>query len=93
MEVHLTPDQQAFVQMAVKSGRYRNADDAVRDALTRWEEDERVRAEMVAALDDGAADLDAGRYRDYTDTTLSHLAQELKAEGRAFRGTKGPTSA
>jgi putative addiction module CopG family antidote len=84
MEVRLTPEQQAFVQMAVKSGRYPSAEEAIRDAITRWEEDERSRAEMVAALDESANDLEAGRYRDYTDSTLSQLMQELKTESRAF---------
>jgi putative addiction module CopG family antidote len=93
MEVRLTPEQQAFVEIAVESGRYRNAEDAVRDAMTRWEEDERSRAETIAALEESAADLEAGRYRDYTDSTLSQLAQELKAEGRAYRATKKSTRA
>jgi putative addiction module CopG family antidote len=93
MEVPLTPEQQAFVQMTVRSGRYRSAEDAIRDAITRWEEDERSRAETIAAVDEGFADLEADRFRDYTDSTLSQLAQELKTEARAFRAAKGPTSA
>ena len=56
--------------------------------LTPEQHDERSRAGTVAALDEAAADLEAGRYRDYTDATLSQLAQELKAEGRAYRATK-----
>jgi hypothetical protein len=56
--------------------------------LTPGQQDERSRAETVAALDEAAADLEAGRYRDYTDATLSQLARELKAEGRAYRATK-----
>jgi putative addiction module CopG family antidote len=93
MEVRLTPEQQAFLQQAVKSGRYRDAEDAVRDAMTRWEEDERSRAETVAALDEAAADLETDRFRDYTDSTLSQLAQELKTEGREYRAAKKPTRA
>jgi putative addiction module CopG family antidote len=91
MEVHLTAEQQAFVHRAVKSGRYRSAEDAVCDAMTRWAEEERARAEMVAAIDEGANDLDTGAYRDYTDSTLSQLASELKSEGRAFRTALTPT--
>ena len=78
--------------MAVRSGRYRNAEDAIRDAIARWEEDERSRVETIAAIDEGLADLEAGRSSDYTDSTLSELAEELKAEGRAFRGARAPTS-
>ena len=73
MEVRLTPEQQAFVQMAVRSGRYRNAEDAIRDAIARWEEDARSRAETIAAVDAGLADLETGRFRDYSDSTLAQL--------------------
>ena len=38
MEVHFTPDQEAFVRQAIASGRYQTAEDAVRDAMTQWEE-------------------------------------------------------
>jgi putative addiction module CopG family antidote len=93
MEVSLTPEQQAVVQMAVRSGRYRSAEDAIRDAIARWEEDDRSRVETITAVDEGLADLEAGHFSDYTDSTLSELAAELKAEGRAFRATRGPTSA
>jgi putative addiction module CopG family antidote len=93
MEVHLTPEQQAFVQLAVKSGRYRNAEDAVREAMTRWEEDKRSRAETIAALEEAETDLGQGLYREYSDSTLPQLTQELKAEGRAFRGAKRPIGA
>jgi Arc/MetJ-type ribon-helix-helix transcriptional regulator len=79
--------------MAVRSGRYRNAEDAIRDAIARWEEDERSRVETIAATGEGLADLEAGRFSDYADSTLSQLVQELKTEGRAFRAARGPTSA
>ena len=85
MEVHFTPEQEAFIRKAVAHGRYRTAEDAVRDALTRWENSERTRAELTAALDEAEADLEAGRYTDYTDETLPELAAELKREARALR--------
>jgi hypothetical protein len=53
--------------------------------MARWEETERSRIEMLAALDEAEADLKAGRYTDYTDETLPKLADELKREGRAER--------
>lgn len=85
MEVSLTAEQQDFVHQAVKSGRYGSPEDAVRDALNRWEAEERMRAEIGAALDEAEADLEAGRYRDYSDSTLPELARELKSEGRVLR--------
>ncbi len=82
MEIHLTAEQQAFVQEGVRAGRYRTAEEAIREALTSWEEEERKRAEILAGLDESADDLAAGRFRNYSDETLATLAGELKAEGR-----------
>jgi putative addiction module CopG family antidote len=67
MEVELTPDEEAFIRKAVASGRNPSVEDAVRDAKARWEEGERARLELLAALDEAEADLEAGRYTDYTD--------------------------
>ena len=85
MEVHLTPDQQAFVQRAVATGRFQREEDAVREALSLWEERERWRVEILAALDDAEADVQSGRCTDYTNETLPRLADELKREVRAIR--------
>jgi putative addiction module CopG family antidote len=82
MEVQLTPDQEAFIQKAVASGRYATAEAAVRAAMARWEESERARFELLAALDEAEDDLKAGRYEDYSNATLPALAEELKREAR-----------
>ena len=82
MEVQLTPDQEAFIRKAVASGRYPSVEDAVRDAMARWEEGERARLELLAALDEAEADLQAGHHTDYTDATLPSLANDLKREAR-----------
>jgi putative addiction module CopG family antidote len=50
MEVRLTPDQEAFVRQAIETGRFQQAEDAVREALSLWEARERKRAEILAAL-------------------------------------------
>ena len=83
MEVELTPDQDAFLQQAIDNGRLSRKKDAVHEALLLWEERERSRAELLAALDEAEADLHAGRYADYTSETLPTLADELKREARA----------
>jgi putative addiction module CopG family antidote len=70
MEVQFTLDQEAFIRQAIASGRYRSAEEAVRDAMARWEEDERTRLTLVAAFDAAEGDQDAGHFRDYTDETL-----------------------
>ena len=90
MEVQLTPDQEAFIRKAVASGRYPSVEDAVRDAMVRWEEGERARLDLLAALDQAEADLEAGRYTDYTDATLPRLANELKREAGELHGREQP---
>lgn len=83
MQFEPTADQQAFIHRAIASGRYRSADEAVQDAMARWEEDERRRIELLAAFDDAESDLSTGHYTDYTSETLPVLADELKHEARS----------
>jgi len=87
MEVHFIPDpeQEAFIRQGIASGRYQTAEDAVRDAMAHWEQDERERVELLAAFDEAESDLQAGRYADYTNETLPGLADELKREAREQR--------
>ena len=82
MQVELTVEQEAFIQQAVAIGRYRSPEDAVQDAMARWEESERRHLELLTALDEAESDLAAGRYFDYTNDTLPDLAAELKNEAR-----------
>ena len=63
MEVHLTPDQQAFVRQAIESGRLQREEDAVKEALSLWEERERRRLEILAAVDRAEASLARGEGR------------------------------
>lgn len=50
MRVHISPDQKAFIREAIESGRFRKEEDALQEALALWEERERVRAEILAAV-------------------------------------------
>jgi putative addiction module CopG family antidote len=87
MEVHFVPgpDQEAFIRRGIATGRYRSAEDAVRDAMARWEEGERARLELLAALDEAERDVETGQYTDYSNETLPLLADELKREARTLR--------
>ena len=40
MEVILTPDQKAFIREAIENGRLQHEEEAVREALSLWEERE-----------------------------------------------------
>lgn len=85
MNVDLTPDQKAFVRQAIESGRLADESDAIREALSSWEERERARVETLAALDEAEADIQGQRFADYSNATLPQLAEELKREATALR--------
>ena len=85
MQVELTTEQQALVQAAVRNGRYRSVEEAIGDALSQWERDERRRAELLDSLDVAESDLESGRFTDHTDATVPQLRQELKNEGREMQ--------
>ena len=83
MEVHLTPDQQAFIRDAIANGRIERQEDAVHEALALWEERERKRAALLATLDDAAASLDRGEGIPITKESMRELAGEVKRRGLA----------
>jgi len=81
--VRLTPDQQAFVQEAIESGRLQNEEGAVREALSLWEERERRRAEILFAVTGADESLSRGEGRSITEESLADLARDVKVRGRA----------
>jgi putative addiction module CopG family antidote len=82
MEVELTEDQKAFVQQGVESGRYRSAEDAVRNALALWEERERRRMEILFAVELAEAEIARGEGRVISSEEESaQLAEEIKQRG------------
>ena len=90
MEVTLTPSQEVLIQRAIEQGRYGSAEEAVRDAMARWEERERQRIDLTTDLGRAELELKSGGYSDYTDDTLPLLAQELKREAREMRASSQP---
>lgn len=83
MEVQLTPDQKAFVRQAIESGRLHREEDAVKEALSLWEERERRRLEILAAVDEAEASLARGEGRTITQESMRELAEDVKRRGRA----------
>ena len=83
MEVQLTPDQQAFVRQAIEMGRLRREEDAVREALSMWEERERTRAEILSAVDEAESSLSRGEGRAITQESMRELAAGVRERGRA----------
>jgi Arc/MetJ-type ribon-helix-helix transcriptional regulator len=83
MEVQLTPDQKAFVRQAIESGLIQREEDAVREALSLWEERERTRTEILAAVDLAEASIARGEGRVITQESMRQLAEEVKQRGRS----------
>jgi len=83
VEVQLTPDQAGFVRQAIATGRLRREEDAVKEALSLWEERERTRAEILAAVDEAEASLARGEGRSITQESMRELAESVKQRGRA----------
>jgi hypothetical protein len=83
MDVQLSADQRAFVRMALETGRLHREEDAVAEALLMWEERERIRAEILASVDQAEASLSHGQGRVITPESMRELASEVKQRGRA----------
>lgn len=89
MEVHLTDDQKAFIREAVQTGRYAGEEDAVQDALSLWEERERRRFEILAAVEQAEASLARGEGRRIsTREETAQLADDIKQRGLARLNTE-----
>lgn len=84
MEVQLTPDQKAFVQHAIQSGRLQREEDAVKEALSLWEERERRRLEILASVDRAEASFAHGQGRKITTPDqVKQLAEDIRPRGLA----------
>ncbi len=83
MDVHLSPDQKAFIRQAMEAGRLRREEDAVQEALSLWEERERTRTEILAAVDVAESSLARGQGRTITQQSMRELAEQVKQRGRA----------
>jgi len=77
--VVITQHQADLVERLVRSGRYQNASEVLRDGLRLVEAREADEAARLQALRDaarvGEADLEAGRYREFDDpeALVSHV--------------------
>ena len=88
MEVQLSPDQEAFVREAIASGRFHRAEDAIKEALLLWEERERKRLELLAAVDQAEASIARGEGRVVSAESMQQLASEIKERGRSSLSTE-----
>ncbi len=84
--VVLTDQQSDMVEKLVRSGRYENAGDVLRDGLRLLQQREAEDAARVEALrhalDEAEAAVAAGDLSDYTDTLVGEIdAQERERAG------------
>jgi len=82
MNVELTPDQRAFVQRAIDSGRFTREEEAIAEALALWEQRERRRLEIIAMVEEAEASLARGEGREITEASMKALAEDVKQRGR-----------
>jgi antitoxin ParD1/3/4 len=84
--ISLTPEQDAFIDEMLKAGEYRNASEALRDAIRALQQ---RRAEEALKLDklrlsikQGIAALDRGDYTEVEDEDLDAHLDDLAAPAR-----------
>lgn len=83
MQVELTPAQNSFVDLGIQEGRFRDSDEAVRQALAQWEKRERERVELLTSLDLAEQSLDAGEGETYSSEALHELVESVQVRGIA----------
>ena len=83
MQIELTPAQNSFVELGIQEGRFRDRDEAVRQALALWEKRERERLELLSSIDLAERSLDEGDGETYTEETLHELVKSVAERGRA----------
>ncbi len=83
MEIQLSRDQEEFVREAIRSGRYAREEDALQDAMRLWENRERRRAEILAAVDEAEASYARGEGRRIgSREEAQRLAAEIERRGK-----------
>lgn len=84
MAVNLTDDQRAFIREALESGRIQHEEDAVQEAMLLWEERERQRMHILAAVDAAEISLARGEGRTIANREeLAQLARDVKKRAKA----------
>lgn len=93
MNVELSPDQRAFVEKAIESGRFSREEEAVAEALALWEERERRRLEILAMLDEADQSFARGEGIPVTEQSVKILVEEAKQRlRRRIEVERSPTS-
>ena len=85
--VSLTPEQDAFIDHMLEKGEYRNASEAMRDAIRALQQRRTIDALKIERLrqsiDTGLADLDRGDYEDVDEAGLEAWLDRLADPARS----------
>ncbi len=83
LNVSLPPDLEKRVRQHVESGLYSSASEVIREALRLFEAYQGVQATRLAALKaeiaEGVADIDAGRVREVSMSTIKERGRAVLA--------------
>ena len=81
--ISLTPEQDAFIEKAIRSGEYQNASEAIRDALRALQQRRREDALKLKALrmqiKAGVDALERGKFTEVADADLDRYLEGLAA--------------
>lgn len=83
MEIKPSPEQDSFIHLAIKQGRFLRPEDAVKDALELWEKRERARFELLSEIAAGDASFDGGELVLDSDESIATWVESVKKRGRA----------
>jgi antitoxin ParD1/3/4 len=90
MNVSITEHLAEYVREKVKSGRYNNASEVVRDALRRMaEEDERALSLVAPSLDDLVTDLTQAQLDGIRDRVRASIRAIEAGEFQEYEGREG----
>ncbi|MCA3222001.1 MAG: type II toxin-antitoxin system ParD family antitoxin [Burkholderiales bacterium] len=72
--VSLTPEQDAFIDEVLDKGEYRNASEAMRDAIRALQQRRKIDTlkleRLRKSIDEGIADFERGNYEEVDDEAL-----------------------
>ena len=86
MEVHLTAEEEAKLQILAENNG-RKAEELVTELVQHFLADEEGEIrELRAAISDADAEIDAGNYTDYNESTLGALFEGIKHKGAKALG-------
>lgn len=77
-EIHLTDEEQAFIDTKLRSGAYKSAEDVLRAGLALLDQQDRETEDLRRRVQQGIDDADAGRVREYV--SAADLLKEIRQQ-------------